>query len=178
MVSFYYEGTSDLSKYIQQSTDGVEIWCGPLHPHPDAQNPPNASYIIAGGRGEWRHNSLLSNYTHHHRVCGGTFWALIFWHYLGHGVINNASHTKITHTTINRTPTASVHIMGAWGMLWLGRKWGETANFIFHFFILFHTKTSFVAYFQCLDKSKQCKWLLWMLVEVVSLRNEQWNGLL
>ena len=60
-------------------------------------------------------------------------------------------------------------IGGAWGMHWFVHKWGEAANFILHFSIPSHSKTSLVAYFRCLDKIKQFKWRLWVLFEVVSL---------
>ena len=68
---------------------------------------------------------------------------------------------------------ASVDIRGSWGMLWFVHKWGETANFILHFFTLPHTNTSLFAYFQCLDKIKQCKRPLWVSIEVLYLGNKQ-----
>ena len=68
---------------------------------------------------------------------------------------------------------ASVDIRGAWGMLWFVHKWGETANFILHFFTLPHTNTSLFAYFQCLGNFKQCKWPLCVIIEVVLLGSKR-----
>ena len=63
----------------------------------------------------------------------------------------------------------SGYVRGGRGRHWFVHKWDEAANFILHFFTLSHTNTSFVAYFQCLDKIKQFKWPLWVSFEVVSL---------
>ena len=92
--------------------------------------------------------------------------------------MNNAFDAKISRPTTIYTSMAGVDIGGAWGRHWFVRKWGETANFILHFFTLSLTRTSFLAYFQCLDKIKQCKWLLWMSIKVVLQGRKQWNSFL
>ena len=75
------------------------------------------------------------------------FSVLIFWHYFGRGFINNAFDAKILHPTTTYVLMVSFIIGGAWGRLWFVHKWGETANFISHFFTLLDTKTSFLACF-------------------------------
>ena len=119
------------------------------------------------------HHSLSSTCTRHYRLQSDTFSAPIFWHYLVRGLENNASHTKLLHPTTACMSTVSANMGGAWGMHGLVHKWGEIVVFIQHFFTLSHTKTSFVAYFQRLDKIKQFKWPLWVLFEVVLLGNKQ-----
>ena len=87
--------------------------------------------------------------------------------------MNNAFDAKILHPTTIYISMASVDIRGAWGMLWFVHKWGETANFILHFFAVPHTNTSLFAYFQCLGNFKQCKWPLCVLDEVVLLGSKR-----
>ena len=82
----------------------------------------------------------------------GDFSVLIFWHDLGRGVMNKAYDTKITQRTTTDVLMVCLDSGGTWGMHVLVHKWGEIVVFILHFFTLSHTKTSFVAYFQCLDK--------------------------
>jgi len=152
LVSLYEGGTSHLAKYIWQQNDDGGIRRGPIYAHPDAQMSSNTSYIIAGERGKWVHNSLLSHWGHQYRVKLGDFSVLIFWHDLGRGVMNKAYDNEITHPITTDILMACLDSGGTWGMHVLVHKWGEIVVFILHFFTLSHTKTSFVAYFQCLDK--------------------------
>ena len=134
LVPLFGGDTIDLAIYTQQQNDVGGIWYHPFQPHLIAQNPPNASYIIAGGRGKWRHSSLLSNHTLHHRVQLDGFSVLIFRHYLGCGLKNNA------YPHQNIVPNNKLYINGEWwyrGIIWealVCPQMGRDCSFYFAFF--------------------------------------------